>query len=374
GLVQMIMIPLIVASIIQGVAGVGDRALLRHLGPRVGLYFLASTVVAIGIGVAAALIVRPGHGVSLAAPTAAPRSMAPGEDAKLDLPGLLSDLIPTNPLASMLSGEMLSIVIFAVIVALALASIERPKAEPILSLLFSVQEICMTVTKWAMRIAPYAVFGLMARVVAAAGLEAITGLVSYVLTVLLALFVMFLLYLVLLVSFSAVSVGRFLRASRDVLLLAFSVASSAAVMPLSMRTAEERLDVPPEVARFIVPVGTILNMSGTAAYQAIATIFLAQVYGIELSPVGLSLVVVTTVAASIGTPSAPGAGILILATVLASVGIPVEGIALIIGVDHLLGMCRTTINVAADLVACVLFSPGRRLPPGAPPEVTPSAT
>jgi Na+/H+-dicarboxylate symporter len=253
-------------------------------------------------------------------------------------------------------------------VGVALISIDRTKAEPILNLLFSVQEICMTITKWAMRLAPYAVFGLMARITAAVGLEAITGLGVYILTVLGALLVLLLLYMLILVAFSSVSVGHFLSSSKDVLLLAFSVASSAAVMPLSMRTAEDKLRVPPEVARFVIPVGAIVNMNGTAAYQAIATIFLAQAYGMDLSLATIMLVVVTTVAASIGTPSAPGAGIVILATVLASAGIPLEGIALIIGVDHLLGMCRTAVNVAGDLTACVIFGQGKRRtsPPSEP--------
>jgi Na+/H+-dicarboxylate symporter len=126
-------------------------------------------------------------------------------------------------------------------------------------------------------------------------------------------------------------------------------------MPLTMKTAEQKFNVPPSVARFIVPIGAIVNMNGTAAYQAIATLFLAQAYGMELGLMAIILVVVTTVAASIGTPSAPGAGIVILSTVLTGVGVPIEGIGLIIGVDHLLGMCRTTVNVAGDLTACVVF-------------------
>jgi Na+/H+-dicarboxylate symporter len=140
------------------------------------------------------------------------------------------------------------------------------------------------------------------------------------------------------------------------LLLAFSVASSAAVMPLTMKTAEERLGVPEDISRFVVPVGAIMNMNGTAAYQAVATVFLAQVYGLDLTLSSLSLIVVTTVAASIGTPSAPGAGIVILASVLTSAGIPIEGISIILGVDHLLGMCRTSVNVAGDLTACAVFA------------------
>jgi Na+/H+-dicarboxylate symporter len=362
GLVQMIMIPLIVASIIQGIAGEGDRDQLRRLGPRVGIYFLVTTVASIVVGVSAALLVRPGRGVTLVAPDAGATTAAAeeaAESAGFDIPAIISEIIPANPLASMLSGEMLSIVIFAVIVGVALISIERSKAEPILNLLFSVQEICMTITKWAMRLAPYAVFGLMARITAAVGLEAIAGLGVYILTVVGALLVLLLLYMLILVALSSISVGHFFASSKDVLLLAFSVASSAAVMPLSMRTAEDKLRVPPEVARFVVPVGAIVNMNGTAAYQAIATIFLAQAYGMDLSLATIALVVVTTVAASIGTPSAPGAGIVILATVLASAGIPLEGIALIIGVDHLLGMCRTAVNVAGDLTACVIFGQAR---------------
>src|SRR5690606_36720158 len=170
-------------------------------------------------------------------------------------------------------------------------------------------------------------------------------------------------YQVLVAVMTSHAVVSFLRATRDVLLLAFSLESSAAVMPFTMKTAEQNLRVPPDVARFVVPVGAILNMNGTAAYQAVATVFLAQLYGLELTLPMLALVVVTTVAASIGTPSAPGAGIVILSTVLKSAGVPVEGIAIILGVDHLLGMCRTSVNVAGDLTACVVFARGRPLAP-----------
>jgi len=136
-----------------------------------------------------------------------------------------------------------------------------------------------------------------------------------------------------------------------------------------MKTAEQNLRVPPDVTRFVVPVGTILNMNGTAAYQAVATVFLAQLYGLELTLPMLILVLVTTIAASLGTPSAPGAGIVILSTVLKSVGVPLEGIAIILGVDHLLGMCRTSVNVAGDLTACVLFARGRAVAPAVTPAV-----
>lgn len=366
-LVQMIMIPLVVASIAQGIAGDGGAERLARLGARVGLYFVGTTVVAIVLGLGAALLVRPGRGIATAlaaagpiagtAATAGTAGAVPLPTGAADLPALITGLLPVNPLASVLAGEMLSIVIFAVIVGAALAVMARDRAEPMLNLLFSVQEICMTVTRWAMRLAPLAVFGLMVRTTARTGLTVLSGLGLYLVTVVGALAVILGAYLFLVTLATPISARRFLSASRDVLLLAFSVASSAAVMPLSMKTAEEKLNVPPEVARFVVPVGAIMNMNGTAAYQAIATLFLAQAYGVELSTSALALVVVTTVAASIGTPSAPGAGIIILAGVLKSAGVPAEGISLIIGVDHLLGMCRTSVNVAGDLTAALVFTP-----------------
>jgi Na+/H+-dicarboxylate symporter len=195
-LVQMIMIPLVVASIVQGIAGGGERDRLASLGLRVALYFVGTTVVAIVLGLAAALLLRPGRDSPLAALKAAPVAAPSNAPSAVDVPGLISGLLPSNPLASVLAGEMLSIVIFSVIVAAALVSMPRERAEPVLGLLFSVQEICMTVTRWAMRLAPLAVLGLMARTTAASGLAAITSLGLYVLTVLAALAVVAILYLI----------------------------------------------------------------------------------------------------------------------------------------------------------------------------------
>jgi Na+/H+-dicarboxylate symporter len=365
-LVQMIMIPLIVSSIVQGIAGGENAKQLEKMGPAVGLYFLVTTAFAVVVGVVMAFVVSPGRhfdaaamGVATAVPASAAESAAASAPA-VNIPQLLPQILPTNPLASMVSGEMLSIVVFALITGIALAAMPEQTAEPVLRLLSSVQEICMTVTRWAMRLAPFAVFGLIAQVSARVGVEAITGLALYVATVVAALAVLMLLYAILLRTVARQPVGRFFRESRDVLLLAFSVASSAAVMPLSMKTVEERFGVSPSIARFVIPVGATINMNGTAAYQAVATVFLAQVYGLELNPLGLLLLVVTTVAASIGTPSAPGAGVIVLATVLSSVGIPIAGIALIIGVDSLLGMLRTSVNVAGDLTAALIFDRRQR--------------
>ncbi len=354
-LVQMVMIPLVVASIVSGIAGEGAGGTAVRLGARVGAYFIATTAIAIIVGLVLALAIRPGEGISLVSvgDAVAPRQTTVG---LAELPSVISGLLPTNPLASVLAGEMLSIVIFAIIIGMALTSMPAKRAEPMLELTFSVQEICMTVTKWVMKIAPLAVFGLMARTTATSGLGVLAGLGFYVLTVLLALLVLLVLYAAIVAVTAKISLRRFFEGSRDTLLLAFSMASSAAVMPLSMKTAENELKVPPSIARFVVPLGAIVNMNGTAAYQGVATVFLAQAYGLEFGYPTLALVLVTTVAASVGTPSAPGAGIVILAGVLASAGVPAEGISVIIGVDHLLGMFRTAVNVAGDLTACTVFA------------------
>jgi Na+/H+-dicarboxylate symporter len=361
-LVQMIMVPLIVSSIIQGIAGGDSGSQLKTLGPGVAGYFLVTTAVAVMVGTGLALLIRPGDlvdALSLGVDATTTTAAATRTVSAAEVPQVISQLLPNNPLASMVSGEMLSVVIFAVISGVALNELPRETAAPMMQVLHTVQHVCMTVTKWAMRLAPIAVFGLMSQVVTRVGLKAIVGLGAYVLTVLLGLAVVLVLYIIVLAAFSRIGPRRFFAETREVLLLAFSMASSAAVMPLSMKTAEERLGVSAAVARFVIPVGATINMNGTAAYQATAALFLAQVYGLDLSLPAILVLVLTTVAASLGTPSSPGAGVVILASILTSTGIPVAGVALIIGVDNLLGMCRTAVNVAGDLVAAVVFDQRR---------------
>jgi Na+/H+-dicarboxylate symporter len=229
------------------------------------------------------------------------------------------------------------------------------QSRPMLDLLRTLQQICMTVVHWAMRLAPYAVFGLMAQLTTSIGLSALLGMASYVLTVLTGLLMLMLVYLLLLKLLAGQHPIHFLKHCRDVLLLAFSTSSSAAVMPLSIRTAQEKLAVRPSIAQFVIPLGATINMNGTALYQSVATVFLAQVYGIDLSMASMALVVAMAVGASIGSPATPGVGIVILAMVLTTVGIPPSGIALIMGVDRILDMSRTAVNVTGDLVTSRLM-------------------
>jgi len=255
----------------------------------------------------------------------------------------------------MVESQMLEVVIFAVIFGIALLMTTPERARPLLDFLGSLQEVCMTVVRGAMVLAPYAVFGLMAQLVSRIGLEALLGMAIYVLTVIGGLLLVFCLFLVLVYMMARVTPLTFVRNMRELMLLAFSTSSSAAVMPLSIKTVEDRFGVRPSIAEFIIPVGATINMNGTALYQGVATIFLAQVYGIDLNAGALMLLVVVAVGASIGSPATPGVGIVILSMVLATVGIPPSGIALLMGVDRILDMSRTSLNVAGDVVACLVM-------------------
>jgi Na+/H+-dicarboxylate symporter len=255
----------------------------------------------------------------------------------------------------MVQGQMLQIVIFTLIFGIALVMMRREQARPILDLMASLQEVCMTIVKWAMWLAPWAVFGLLAQITAKVGLDALYGMAIYVITVLVGLLLLFGFYLLLLLLAREQPL-RFLWQVREVLLLACSTSSSAAVLPLSIRTAETQLQVPAPIAQFVIPIGATINMTGTALYQGAATMFLAQVFGIDIGISGILVIILLAVGASIGSPATPGVGIIILALVLDSVGVPTAGIALIVGVDRILDMCRTAINVCGDLVTTVILN------------------
>lgn len=359
-LVQMIMIPLIFTSIISGIVGTsGDQ--LKKMGVRILFYFIFTTTVAIGLGVLLVNFFKPGASIFRKGAFKLSESQVNlidnnSNNSFFDIPNAISNLLPENPLASMVSGEMLSIVIFSIIIGIAITQLTKKEENPITSLLYAVQEICMTIVSWAMRLVPYAVFGLIAQLISGIGLDSLAGIGFYVGVVVLGLAILLIFYMLLLAIFGRTNPFTFMKNIVDVQLLAFSTTSSAAVMPLSIKTANEKLGVSPQISNFIVPIGATINMDGTALFQCISTIFIAQAYGIEISLVNIGLIMVTIVAASIGTPSIPGGGVVVLASVLQSANIPTEGIVIIIGVERVLGMFRTAINVTGDLTACVLFN------------------
>lgn len=361
-LIQMIVIPLVFASIIRGLAASEDVDQLRAVGLRVVAYFVVTTAVAIVIGIGLALLINPGAYIDSATvqATLGSATLPVGAEAAAvpslgDLPQKVLSLLPSNPLSSMVENDMLRVVIFAVVVGAALVMMAPAQSKPMLDLLGSLQAVCMMIVRWAMLLAPLAVFGLLAQLTAKIGLDALLGMAVYVATVLLGLLALFVAYMVLIALFTRRGVRYFLASVRDVLLLAFSTSSSAAVMPISIKTAEEKLMVRPSVSQFVIPLGATINMNGTALYQGVAAIFLAQVFAVDVGPTGMLLIVITAVGASIGTPAAPGVGIVILAMVLSTVGVPPAGIALIMGVDRVLDMSRTALNVCGDLVAAVLM-------------------
>ncbi len=360
-IIQMIVVPLVVASIVRGLAANNNPQAMKKSGTIAIIFIVASTAIAASIGILLALQIQPGSFVDAGAlvdpaTVVATETVAKGFPEASELPNKVSALIPKNPLASMASGEMLQVILFAAVLGAAMLAIPASQSKPLFDLLGALQEVSLRIVSWAMLLAPYAVFGLITRLVANLGLEVLGGMAVYVLTVLLGLLCVAALYFLVAKITVRKSLWEFFSSVRELLLLAFSTSSSAAVMPITLKVTEDSLKVKPEVARFLVPLGATINMTGTALYQGVATVFLAQVFNVDLSLSNYVFVVTMAVAASIGSPATPGAGIIILSMVLEGVGIPAAGVALILGVDRILDMCRTSVNVLGDVVACTTVS------------------
>lgn len=356
-LIKMVLIPLVMASIIRGLGTVQDAGQLRSVGARFALFVILTSLMAAFIGVSLARVIEPGQYVKLDNPL---QSGLPGQppadfDVLRQLPHMLVGVIPENPLASAIEGEMLGVVIFSILFAIALCLHRNTGTNPVLKLASGILEICMTIVKWAMLFVPWAVFGLTARMATQVGIKTLVGMSVYVSAVLLGLLILLVFYYLL----AAVLGGRNpVTFARDILsaqLLAFSTSSSAAVMPLSIQVAEEKLKTDTSIAHIIIPLGATVNMAGTALYQSVAVLFLAQMSGVHLEAGQLVFIVLTLVASSIGSPATPGVGTVILSTVVTSFGIPASGLVLILGVDRILDMCRTSLNVTGDLVACAIL-------------------
>jgi proton glutamate symport protein len=357
-LIQMVVVPLVLTSIILGIASGGSSGFLQRIGMRIAPYFVTTTIVAVVIGGALASWIEPGkyieHAVAVISESSA-QLPSSAVDEPITLPDRIIEIVPANPTSAVLQLAMFQIVVLAILMAVALVSIKPERAKPLLDLCVSLQDVSMKVVSWAMALAPAAVFGLLAQISVQAGVDALLGMSVYVGTVLLGLLLLLIFYLLIATALAGRNPLTFLCNIRGVQLLAFSTSSSAAVMPLSMKTAEEELGVSKAVSQFVIPLGATVNMDGTALYQVIAAVFLTQVYGIDLTLGQLTLLAATTVGASIGSPSTPGVGIVILATIVQGIGVPPEGVALILGVDRILDMTRTAVNVSGDLTASVVM-------------------
>ncbi len=358
-LITLIVMPLVFCSIVMAVAGGGSVGFLRQAGSRIVLYFLSTTTFAVALGMFLAKTINPAQhmpadwagGVSHT-PNTALAALGEGQS----LPDLIVGLIPANPLQMLLEQNMLQIVIIAVLGGVALLSIPRLRAESFVAVVDAALEICMKVVVWAMWLAPLAVFGFLFRLTAETGPAVLQSLAVYIGTVLLGLVLLLVFYLCIVAFGGHRNPLTFLRQGRDVFALAFSTSSSAATMPLTLKTVEEKMGVRPEIARLVVPLGITINMDGTALYQIIVALFLINLLGIELSTVQQIVLAVTVIGASIASPGTPGVGLVILAGILAKLGVPPESIGIILSVDRLLDMCRTVLNVTGDMVASVVMN------------------
>jgi Na+/H+-dicarboxylate symporter len=355
-LIQMIVVPLVIASIVRGLAANNDPQALKKIGFIAIIFIIFTTITATAIGISLAQIIQPGfylQDMSIVDSPIATLHQTPTTFPALDeMPDKVLSLLPKNPLASMVSGEMLQVILFAAVLGLALISIPKKQAQPLFDLLGALQEVSIRVVSWAMYLAPFAVFGLITKLVANLGLEVLAGMLMYVITVITGLLTVVVMYAIVIKLTSKLSIKIFFIKVKELLLLAFSTSSSAAVMPLSLQVTENELNIRPGIARFLIPLGATINMTGTALYQGVATVFLAQVFQVDLSITSYVFIITMSVAASIGSPATPGAGIVILSMVLEGVGIPAAGIALLLGVDRILDMCRTAVNVLGDVVTC----------------------
>ena len=249
----------------------------------------------------------------------------------------------------------MDVVILAIIAGIALLSIEAKQTNTVLNLLEVIQNICMTIIAWAMKIAPYAIFGMMTSVAANTGLKALQSMGFYIMTVFSGFIIFVFFYSMLILIFKKISPFVFFKKIINPILLAFSTSSSAATMPITLKAAEEELNISKSTANFLIPLGTTVNMAGTAIWQTTAVIFLSQVYRIDLGLGEIIFVVATSIGSAVGSPGVPGVGMGILAVVLGKIGIPVEGISLILGVDRIVDMGCTVVNVIGDLTASLLF-------------------
>jgi DAACS family dicarboxylate/amino acid:cation (Na+ or H+) symporter len=363
-LIFMVVLPLVFSALALGVAGLGD---VRRLG-RVGAKTFAYTVVATGLSVALGLVlvnvVRPGDGLAPAARAAlmasaarnAPIAATTTVDAPVGLDALLA-IVPDNPLRAAVNGDMLAVMFFSLMVGIGIALAPTERTATFVAALEGLYEVVMRVIDLAMRVAPYGVAALLFTLTARFGAGVLRQLASYVAVVLVGLALhQFVTYSLILRLSGAISPALFFRRIRSVMVTAFSTSSSNVTLPLALRTTEHDLGVPREIANFVLTLGSTANQNGTALFEGVTVLFLAQFYGVALALKAQVLVILMAILAGVGTAGVPGGSLPLIVPVLVTVGIPAEGIGIILGVDRLLDMCRTVLNVTGDITAAVVVA------------------
>ncbi|WP_281646563.1 dicarboxylate/amino acid:cation symporter [Parendozoicomonas sp. Alg238-R29] len=346
---KMLVVPLIFTSLVCGTCSLRDATSLGRLGFKtVGIY-LMTTCIAISIAILGALLIEPGAGANLEGTSTFAAKEAPS------LVNVIIGMFPSNPVNAMASGNTLQIIMFALLFGISIAA-SGDKGKKTADLFMSLNEVMMKLVALLMNIAPYGVFALMARLFTEIEFGAIANLAKYfVLLVAVLITHLLVTYCSMLKILAGLSPRVFLRKMEDAIMFAFSTASSNATIPISMETVSRRLGVSNKVSSFTIPLGATINMDGTAMMQGVATVFISQAFGIELGMGDYLTVILTATLASVGTAGVPGVGLVMLAMVLQQVGLPLEGIALIMGVDRLLDMVRTAVNITGDCaVTCIV--------------------
>ncbi|GAB3519635.1 MULTISPECIES: dicarboxylate/amino acid:cation symporter [Photobacterium] len=346
---KMLVVPLVFVSLVCGTSTLNDISTLGRLGGKTLLFYLTTTAIAITLALTMGNLFQPGAGADLSAATTFAAKEAPS------LGDVIIGMFPTNPINSMAQGNTLQIIVFAILFGIAISAAGKP-GERIAAVFADLNEVIMKLVALLMHIAPYGVFFLMAKLFTGIGLDAIYNLFGYFVVLTCTLLIHGLVvYSTMLKVFTGLSPKTFLKKMEDAIMFAFSTASSNATIPVTMETATKRLGASNRIASFTVPLGATINMDGTAIMQGVATAFIAQAFNIDLTMGDYMAVIVTATLASIGTAGVPGVGLIMLAMVLSQVGLPVEGIAIIMGVDRLLDMIRTAVNITGDsAVTCIV--------------------
>ncbi len=344
-LLKMIIVPLVFTSVFVAVLGLGDITKFRDMGIKTIAYYFSTTALAVLVGLVLVVVLEPGKGEEVVHRTAETVKVK-----ELTFEDVVWNIIPTNPINSFAEGKVLQIIFFAVLLGLATLAISKDKLTHVYNVFDGVNDGLINLTKWIVKLTPLGVFALVGFMVADMGIGVFVSLWKYALTVILGLLIHAFVTLPLLaILLGRYNPYRYFLNVREAPLLAFSTASSAATLPVSMQVAEEKGKVRKETAGFVLPLGATINMDGTALYESVAAVFIANIYGVELSLSQLFIIFTTATLASIGAAAIPGAGLVMLTLVLSSVGIPLEGIGLIIAIDRFLDMLRTATNVWGDL-------------------------
>lgn len=347
-LISMLIVPLIFSSMTVGITSINDPKKLGRVGIKTIVLYLLTTAIAILFGLFFATVFKPGQGALLRTTT---ESIHIG-----DVPSLketLFSIIPSNPIASMAQGNVLQVIVFSVLLGLAITA-AKDKGKPLLHFLESVSETMFSLTTLVMKFSPIGVFAIMASVSGSFGVAILLQLAKLLITVYLASIVHFIVVFGFILVFMArLNPLNFLRGMSDAMMFAFSTSSSSATLPVTLHCVQKNLGVSKHIAGFILPLGSTVNMNGTALFQGIAALFIAQVFGIDLGIQNIFIIVVTATISAIGTAGIPGGGFVIMSIVLASVGLPLEGIALLFGIDRLRDMVGTVVNIVGDAVVAV---------------------